>query len=69
MEDGTEAVGLFNRGEETGVVAVKLSELGLTGSQTPRDLWRQQDLPPCRDEFRATVPRHGVVLVRFRPVH
>jgi len=69
MEDGTRAVGLFNRGEETAGVAVKFSQLGLTGPQIPRDLWRQQDLGPCKDEFMATVPRHGVVLVRLRPAH
>jgi len=69
MEDGTKAVGLFNRGEGTTTVTVKLSELGLTGPQVPRDLWRQQDLAPCKDEFSAVVPRHGVVLVRLRPVH
>ena len=40
MEDGSKAVGLFNRNDsETNVVA-KWSDLGLTGQQTVRDLWR-----------------------------
>jgi hypothetical protein len=44
----------------------QFSELGLTGSQAPQDLWRQQDLAPC-NEFRTSVPRHSVMSVRMRP--
>ena len=29
-----------------------------------RDLWRQRDLGSFTSEFKAAVPRHGVVLVR-----
>ena len=43
LEDGSKAVGLFNRGglNETTVTA-KWSDLGITGKQTVRDLWRQK---------------------------
>jgi len=67
MEDGSKAVGLFNRGLDEEVVTVNWSDLGLSGPQTVRDLWRQQDLGKMVDEFRAPVPRHGVVLVRISP--
>jgi alpha-galactosidase len=66
MEDGTKAVGLFNRGESQATVTAKWSDLGLKGKRTVRDLWRQQDLGTFKDEFKATVARHGVVLVRVR---
>ena len=66
MEDGSKAVGLFNRGEMPSEVAAKWADLGLTGQQKVRDLWRQQDLGTFHDVFRATVPRHGVVMVRLR---
>lgn len=66
MEDGSLAVGLFNRGEMESTVTAKWSDLGLTGSQVVRDLWRQQDLGSFESEFQAQVPRHGVVLVRIR---
>jgi alpha-galactosidase len=69
MEDGTRAIGLFNRGDEAANVAIQLSDLGLSEPQIPRDLWRQQDLAPCKDRLIALVPRHGVVLVRLRAVH
>jgi alpha-galactosidase len=65
LDDGTMAVGLFNRGPEAATVTAKFSDLGLTGTQPVRDLWLHKDLPSARDQFSATVPRHGVVLVKM----
>jgi alpha-galactosidase len=66
LEDGSKAVGLFNRGEAEAEVIARWPELSLTGKQIVRDLWRQKDLGTCEREFTAQVPRHGVVLVRLR---
>lgn len=68
MEDGSKAVGLFNRGEQPAKVTARWSDLGLSGRQTVRDLWRQKDIATLEREFMATVPRHGVVLVQMKPV-
>jgi alpha-galactosidase len=68
MEDGSKAVGLFNRGYSETPVTANWSDLGLTGKQKLRDLWRQQDLGEFTGSFTAAVPRHGVVLVRIWPV-
>ncbi len=65
LEDGSMAVGLFNRSPEPAAMSVKFSELGLSGSHPVRDLWQQKDLGTSRDQFSATVPRHGVVLVKI----
>ena len=67
LEDGAKAVGLFNRGEMPAPVVAKWADLGLTGKQGLRDLWRQKDLGTYKDQFQAIVPRHGVVLIRLRP--
>ncbi|MGA2174375.1 MAG: NPCBM/NEW2 domain-containing protein [Verrucomicrobiota bacterium] len=67
LEDGSKAVGLFNRGDEETTVTAKWSDLGLTGKQAVRDLWRQQDLGASDGPFQASVPRHGVVLVKVTP--
>ena len=64
MEDGSQAVGLFNRGGGVAKVEVKWNDLKLTGPHKVRDLWRQKDLGTFPDSFAADVPRHGVVLVR-----
>jgi len=65
LEDGSKAVGLFNLGEDEQPVRVSWADLGLTGKHKVRDLWRQADLGRFTDHFEATVPRHGVVLVRI----
>jgi alpha-galactosidase len=65
LEDGSLAVGLFNRGEREGAVAARWSDLGVSGSRPIRDLWRQKDLGMFRDQFQAMVARHGVILVKI----
>ena len=67
MEDGSKAVGLFNRGEGLAAVTAQWSDLGVQGRQIVRDLWRQKDLGVIEDAFTAYVARHGVVLVRMWP--
>jgi alpha-galactosidase len=67
LEDGSRAVGLFNRGEMAAQGTARWTELGVKGSQLVRDLWRQQDLGKFAGEFTVRVPRHGVVLLRLRP--
>jgi alpha-galactosidase len=66
MEDGSYAVGLFNRGRWKNDVSVNWSDLGLKGVRTVHDLWRQKDLGKFPKGFSAPVARHGVVLVRVR---
>ncbi len=68
LADGTLAVGLFNREELPATVAARWSDLKITGAQTVRDLWRGKEVGVFQDEFSATVPRHGVVLVKLSPV-
>ena len=67
MEDGSKAVGLFNRGEIEQEVLVKWSDLGLSGPARVRDLWRQKDLGVFTGGFKAPVARHGVLLIRVWP--
>ena len=67
LEDGSQAVGLFNRGSGEATVAVNWANLGLSGEQTVRDLWRQKDLGKFAGQFEAKVGRHGVVLLKISP--
>ena len=70
LSDGTMAVGLFNRGLAPERVTVRWSELGLSGAQPVRDLWRREDAGTFDAAFSASVPRHGVVFVKVgRPSH
>ena len=67
MEDGSKAVGLCNRGEMAIDITAKWSDLGLTGKQRVRDLWRQKDLGEFDGSFTAKVGRHGTFLIRLWP--
>ena len=65
IKDGSRAVGLFNRGESAATVTAQWADLGLSGPRVVRDRWRQKDLGQFDGRFGATVPHHGVVLVRM----
>lgn len=41
------------------------AELGLSGRQPVRDLWRQKDLAPADGKVTLSVPFHGVALLRI----
>jgi hypothetical protein len=50
-------------------IAVSLSDLGITGPCTVRDLWNHQDLGPATGEISAIVNSHGAVLYRLQVAH
>lgn len=63
--DGTQAVGLFNRGYVKAKVTAKWSDLNFTGKQPVRNLWRKRSLGLFDNAFSAVVPAHGAVLVKI----
>ena len=64
LSDGTKAVGLFNLGETAEKFTVPFARIGLEGGQRFRDVWRQKDLGTIGDAVTASVPAHGVVLLK-----
>ena len=69
LEDGSTALGFFNRGQQTESGHFnKLPRIGLEGSYHVRDLWRQIDLPDAREAIDVSVPAHGVLLLRLTAV-
>jgi alpha-galactosidase len=72
LEDGSKAVGFFNRDSVPQTIAFdKFRYLGIKNRQQVRDLWRQVNLPdytnPVRDPFKTTIPAHGVQLYKLTP--
>ena len=65
MEDGSKAVGLFNRGPAETEVTANWADLKIEGRREVRDLWRQKDLGAFEGDFHAKVASHGAVLVRI----
>jgi alpha-galactosidase len=65
LADGAYAVALFNRGESQARVATKWQDLQHSGKLRVRDLWAHKDLRAQNGGFAATVPAHGVMLLRI----
>jgi alpha-galactosidase len=65
LADGSTAVALFNRSAAEAKMAVKWADLGLGAQPHARDLWRHQDVA-AGTEYTASVPAHGVALLRVR---
>lgn len=69
LEDGGRAVGFFNRGLYPITLPFeRLPEIGLSGLQHVRDLWRQKALEDANGKITVSIPPHGVVLLKFTPV-
>jgi alpha-galactosidase len=69
LEGNAVAVALFNRGNEPAQIGFRWDSLHLGAflgarTMTARDLWTHQEVPVTGDTFTATVPKHGVVLLR-----
>jgi alpha-galactosidase len=67
LEDGSVAVGIFNRGLATERVSVRASDLKLSGNVTARNLWSHKAVRPQDGTFFGSVPTHGVLLLRITP--
>jgi alpha-galactosidase len=67
LEDGSIAAGLFNRDEKAARITALWKDLGISGQQKVRDLWRQKDMGSFDEKFSAKVNRHGVMMIRLWP--
>jgi alpha-galactosidase len=66
LADGASAIALFNRAAEPAKVKANWSVVGISGPKTVRDLWSHQDVTSNGPEYEATVPGHGVVMLRAK---
>ena len=65
LADGSKAVGLFNLGSDSAQVSLKWADLAYkTAPLHVRDLWLHKDLKLDGPEYNATVPSHGVLMLR-----
>jgi alpha-galactosidase len=69
LADGGRAVILLNRGAAEAPIAVAWHEIGYPDDLPAhvRDLWAHRDLGAKKGGYSATVPSHGVVMVRVTP--
>jgi alpha-galactosidase len=64
LAGGAVAVALFNRGTAEAPMTVKWTDVGGGAKPRVRDLWAHKDVAVSGPEFSATVPAHGVVMLR-----
>ena len=69
LADGGRAVALLNRTGSTANITVAWPDIGYPQhiSAKVRDLWAKQDLGAKTGSFTASVPSHGVVMVKVEP--
>jgi alpha-galactosidase len=66
LEDGSKAVGLFNRNSSTETIKAEWNVLKIDGKHIVRDVWRQNDEGAFNKYFSARIPAHGVKLITLR---
>jgi len=64
---GSYAIVLYNKGSSSHDITADFTKWGWSASDSAkvRDLWKLQDMGTFTGSFKATVPSHGVVLVRM----
>jgi alpha-galactosidase len=69
LNGGAMAVAVFNFGElqtDMNGIGLHLKELGIAKPVKAHDVWANKDLGTITDDFKTTVPRHGVVLLTIQ---
>ena len=68
LADGSKAVGLLNRGEESAEMTVSWGQLDINGLQIVRDVWAPKNKAhAANNEFTTEVPSHGVAFLKISP--
>lgn len=66
LHDGTTAVLLLNKGEESADLTVTWEMIGLSGPQPVRDLWQRKDLGLFKESFTAkNLGQHGSRMLKI----
>ncbi len=67
LKDGGVAVGVVNLDNAPANATVKAGDLGLKGApHSARDLWAHKDVKFANGVYSASVPAHGVLMLRVR---
>ena len=63
--DGSKAVALFNKNNETQIITVNWSDIGISGDYKIRDLWEHADKGISNNQFSAEVSAHGTTMLKI----
>lgn len=68
LEDGSKAIGFFNRNREPLEKTIPLKDLGLSGKYKVRDLWKREDLADIEGSITVNPNPHGVQLYKITQI-
>ena len=66
LADGSKAVAMFSRHGRIMELTLNFEDVGITGPALVRDLWQHKDLGTFEHGFKATIPRHGAVMLKVK---
>ncbi len=64
LADGSVAVGVVNLASSSAQASIKASDLHLKGIKSARNIWTHSDVKFVGDTYSATVPSHGILLLK-----
>jgi hypothetical protein len=64
LKDGNKAFGIFNLTGNAQKTTVNFADVKLNSQLKLRDVWRQKDLGKFSNTFTASIPAHGVILLK-----
>ncbi|HXB45620.1 MAG TPA: hypothetical protein VNV85_16250, partial [Puia sp.] len=64
LSDGTKAIGIFNLDDKGAKTTINFSDIKTPMVVSLRDVWRQENIGNFKNSFTASVPPHGVVLLK-----
>jgi len=69
LSKGAYAVLLFNRSTKQASITAHWTDIGIADGKafTARDLWKHQDVGQFTSTYTATVPAHGVHMLKLTP--
>jgi alpha-galactosidase len=67
LAGGAVAVGLFNRTDDPQPMTIALDAVHLPDTAKLHDIWNDADVSASNGRYTASVPGHGVVLLRITP--
>jgi alpha-galactosidase len=67
LSGGAAAVGLFNRSKADATMTLKLSDISMPSATKITDLWTGKPVAAKDGAITATVPMHGVLMLRIEP--
>ena len=66
LEDGSQAIGIFNLSDSTTKPIIAFSDLHIAMQQKLRDVWTHKDLGIYKNNISLSIPSHGVVLLKAK---